>query len=112
MIVAMIMASAILFADTPVIAAQIDDEAAFKQALECRAYTDFGKSLLSKFPNMLRIITKQNFYWTRRSEDLGQKFHLPPEVVWMKSLVIELKSERVDSVLASCLSASSKEAFR
>ena len=61
---------------------------------------------------MLKIITKQNVYWTKRSEDFGQKFHLPPEAVWVKSLVIDLKSERVDSVLASCLSASSKEAFR
>jgi len=60
---------------------------------------------------MLKIITKQNVYWTKRSEDFWQKFHLPPEAVWVKSLV-DLKSERVDSVLASCLSASSKEAFR
>jgi hypothetical protein len=74
----------------------------YETALKCRAYAPVYTPVLSR---MLSAPQARKFaeYWVTKTEKLGKKMGLAPKQVYGSTLVIELKAEEVDAVLAHCL---------
>ncbi len=89
-----------------------DQEAALRQAMECRAYSELALNLHNDDPRMLAAHLKLQAYWVKRGNDLGKEMGLAPEVVRIRQLVIPLKAERFREVMLGCVRAAPKKAFR
>ena len=74
----------------------------YETAVKCRAYAPVYTPALSR---MLSPQQAEKFadYWVVKTEKLGKKAGRTPQQVYASTLVISLKAEEVDAVLAHCL---------
>ncbi|MDG5487640.1 hypothetical protein NYR55_03240 [Sphingomonas sp. BGYR3] len=112
MIINLLLFSAMPILNAPLSGYNSADDLTMAQAMECRVYTKFAISLSLSDDYQRNIYKKQFLYWKKVTEDLGKKSNLSPDIIDMRSNAIPLKADRIDSTLASCLSATPRKAFR
>ena len=84
----------------------------YKQALECRVYTELAKAVHADDPSMVAMDRKLHDYWLKRSVKLGAKAGQSAQAVSMKSLVIPLEADRFKPVMLACLAATPEKELR
>lgn len=72
----------------------------FDRALKCRAYAPVMGALLSPAQTK-KLVT----YWTAKTEELGKAAGQTPQQVEMSTLLIPIKADDADAVLATCMQA-------
>lgn len=80
-----------------------EPEAALRQAMECRVYTEVALSVHRDDPRMLAADGKLHRYWMKRGDKLGKEMGLTPETLRIRQLVIPIEADRFRDVMLRCL---------